>query len=178
MFKKIPHRLVNVLRNILYAAAWIGLCVAPALAAPQLLGSFQDWDAYSVTDAQSSTCYALSSPKKLDRPNGLGRSPSYFLLTAKRPQRGSLEPSLIAGYALQPGQPVKILIGDQRFSMFSKDDGAWVKDPADERRLVEALKGGTNLVVQGISVQGATLVDHYSLRGLTAALTAVDQACK
>jgi hypothetical protein len=177
-----PARILpsRILQAIIAALA-IGVGVAPLpvfAATPQLLGSFQDWDAYQVAEGAGRLCYAISSPKKFDRPQGLQRAAGYFMLTNKTQPQKRAEPSLIAGYALQPGQPVKILVGDQRFNMFSKDDGAWIKEPADERRFVEALKAGVSLVVQGMSSQGAPLVDQYSLRGLTAALTAIDQACR
>jgi hypothetical protein len=177
-----PNNLIPVLWRpfgaILLLIAMICTPLAAFAASPQLLGSFQDWDAYRLVEGKSQSCYALSSPKKLDRPNGMNRQASFFMLTNRPGIRAGAEPSLIAGYPLQPGQPVKILVGDQRFAMFSKDDGAWIKDPADERRFVEALKAGTNLVVQGTSTQGTALADHYSLRGLSAALTAIDQACR
>lgn len=149
-----------------------------AEAAPRLLGSFQDWSAYAIDDAADPSCYVVASPTKVDHPPGLARGAPFFLVTMRGGAPGGGEPSLIAGFPLMQGAPVKILVGDQRFTMFSRADGAWFKDPGDERRFIKALRGGTAMVVQGTAAKGQTAVDHYLLRGVNAALTAVEQACK
>jgi hypothetical protein len=147
----------------------------PALSAPQpvLLGSFQSWDAYAAGDGLKKSCYVLSSPVRQDRPGAIMRDAAYFLI------RWPGEPSLIEGALFQRGSAVKLLIDEQRFTMFTDADGAWVRDPADEKRLVAAMKGGANMVIQGqLGPDGVAAVDHYSLRGLSAALTKVEQACR
>jgi len=153
------------------AALVSGTALAATPAA--LLGSFQSWDAYAAGEGATRSCYVLSSPIRVDKPGSIQRGAAYFLI------KWQGEPSLIEGANFQPGSIVKILVDDQRFAMFTQGDGAWVKDPADEKRLFAAMRGGANMVAQGqLGPDGLTVVDHYSLRGLSAALTKAEQACR
>jgi hypothetical protein len=177
MIKRFQHlmrhpapRLTGLMAGLFWANA--------AYAGPVLVGNFQDWDAYRLTDGKTSSCYVISTPKQIDRPPDVNRGTAYFLITLKGAGQPHLEPSLIADYTFHPGSVVKILVGDKRFSMFTKGDGAWVKDANDEIKLVAAMKAGAAMVAQGTTGKNTPLVDHYSTRGLTQALTAIDQACK
>jgi invasion protein IalB len=62
--------------------------------------------------------------------------------------------------------------------MYTQNDGAWIKNAAEEARLVEAMRKGSELVVKGMSARGTLTTDNYSLRGLTQALDRVSQECR
>jgi len=62
--------------------------------------------------------------------------------------------------------------------MFTQNDGAWVKNPAEEARMVDAMRKGSDLVVSGESGKGTKSTDRYTLRGLGQALDRVAQECK
>jgi len=62
--------------------------------------------------------------------------------------------------------------------MFTQNDGAWIKNPADEARLVDALRKGSDAVVKGTSSRGTSSTDTYPLRGLAQALDRVGQECQ
>ena len=62
--------------------------------------------------------------------------------------------------------------------MYTQNDGAWIKNAADERRLVDSLRKGTDVVVKGTSARGTASTDTYSLKGLAQALDKVGQECK
>ena len=47
-----------------------------------------------------------------------------------------------------------------------------------ERAIVAAMKSGKTMSVKGISQRGTETADTYSLAGFTAALGAIDSACK
>jgi len=162
------------------AAGSVLWSVGPAQSAqgPVLLGRFQDWDAYQMNGSVESTCYAVAKPVKIDRPPGLKREAGSFLVTIRTERSNVLEPSYISGYVFQRGTPVKLLVGDRRINMFTEDDGAWVKTAAEERRLVDAMRGATTLIVQGTAMRGSPVLDHYSLRGFSQALTSIVQACR
>jgi invasion protein IalB len=53
--------------------------------------------------------------------------------------------------------------------MHTQSDGAWIKNLAEEARLVETMRKGGDLVVTGTSSR-MQLVDRYSLKGLSQAL--------
>jgi hypothetical protein len=145
---------------------------------PKQIGAFEDWIAYSYDAADSKVCYVSSAPKATD-PKGVKRDPAFFLVTnmpgRKPPVKG--EVSTIIGYPFKEGEPVKLTIDDQAYEMFSKGDTAWV-DTGSDKKIVAAMKGGKTLKVKGTSWRGRTTEDTYSLQGISAALAAIDKACK
>ena len=62
--------------------------------------------------------------------------------------------------------------------MNTQGDGAWVKNPAEEARMVDAMRKGADLVVTGESGKGTKSTDRYTLKGLSQALDRVAAECK
>ena len=73
-------------------------------------------------------------------------------------------------------------VGKDKFTFFTQNDGnsgsAWVKENADEVRLVEAMRRGSRLIVTGTSTRGTDTRDSYSLSGVSAALDKIHAECK
>lgn len=145
---------------------------------PKQIGAYDNWLAYSYDAADSKVCYVSSSPSESE-PKNAKRDPAFFLVThmpgRKPPVRG--EVSTIIGYPFKEGQTVKLTIDDTSFDMFSKGDTAWV-DTGSDKKIVAAMKAGKSLKVEATSWRGTQTVDTYSLAGISAALAAIDKACK
>ena len=62
--------------------------------------------------------------------------------------------------------------------MYTQNDGAWVKNAAEEAQMVEAMRKGADLVVKSVSAHGTKTTDTYSLKGLDQALDKVAEECK
>ncbi len=62
--------------------------------------------------------------------------------------------------------------------MYTQNDGAWVKNAAEEAQMVEALRKGADLVVKSESARGTKSIDTYSLKGIGEALDKVAAECK
>jgi invasion protein IalB len=62
--------------------------------------------------------------------------------------------------------------------MYTHGDGAWVKNAAEEPRLVEAMRKSSDLTIKGESSRGTATTDVYSLKGLTQALDKIDEECQ
>ena len=62
--------------------------------------------------------------------------------------------------------------------MWTQDKGAWVKNAAEEGRLISSMRGGSQLVVRSTSQRGNVTTDTYSLAGLAQALDRVAQECR
>ena len=152
--------------------------IAQADTEPKQIGVFDDWLAYSYDAADSKVCYISSTPKASE-PKNAKRDPAFFLVThmpgRKPPVKG--EVSTIIGYPFKEGQQVRLTIDATAFEMFSKGDTAWV-DNGSDRKVVAAMKSGKELKVAGTSWRGTQTVDSYSLAGISAALAAIDDACK
>ncbi|WP_248304556.1 invasion associated locus B family protein [Breoghania sp. L-A4] len=144
---------------------------------PTLLNQFKDWAAYAHSGQNGKFCYALSKPTTLsptDRNHG-----DVFFFVSTRPNEGvSNEPSLLVGYPFKENSSVSVDVDGQKFEMFTKGDGAWVKNAADEARLVSAMRAGRAMKVSGESSRGTATSYTYSLAGITAAVNAASEACK
>ena len=62
--------------------------------------------------------------------------------------------------------------------MYTQNDGAWVKNAADEARMVEAMRKGADVVVKATTSKGTQTTDTFSLKGISQALDRVAQECK
>ncbi len=51
-------------------------------------------------------------------------------------------------------------------------------DPSDDVGLINSMRKGAQAVVTGVSSRGTTTIDTISLTGFTAALEAINKACK
>src|SRR6266699_1118684 len=134
-------------------SAFIGLCVGSAVAAeekPTLLDSFRDWHVYSVGAGTDRLCYALSQPKQMN-PANLTRDSVFFLISSWPGRKVKSEPSVVPGYQYKVGSKVQVQVGADKFELFTKNDGpaggAWLDNPADEKKLIDAMKRGADMSV-------------------------------
>jgi len=148
-------------------------------AQPTLLGTYGDWGAYSGNSGGRKVCFALSKPTKAETdPPNRPRDPSYMFVSTRPAENVRNEVSIIIGYGFKPSSEASVEIGSSKFSMYTQNDGAWIKNAADEPRLVDALRKGTDAVVKGTSAKGTASTDTYGLRGLAQALDRVGQECQ
>ena len=61
--------------------------------------------------------------------------------------------------------------------MYTQNDGAWVKNAAEEAQMVDAMRKGADLVIKGVSARGTKTTDTFSLKGISQALDRVAQEC-
>ena len=151
-----------------------------AVAAPEVLGTFQNWAAYTTQAGDAKVCYALSRPTASE-PRKARRDPIFFLVNDWPGRKAKGEPEIVPGYQYKDGSDVTVEIGADKFTFFTKNDagagGAWVEAQADEQRLVDAMKDAPEAVVTGTSKRGTVTRDTYSLAGFGAALEKAHQAC-
>jgi hypothetical protein len=62
--------------------------------------------------------------------------------------------------------------------MYTQDQGGWLRNTAEEARLIDTLNKGQQLVVKGTSAHGVQIADYYSLKGLSRALDRAAQECR
>jgi hypothetical protein len=164
------------------AILMIAAVFAPGLAqaAPQVLGTFQSWAAYTTQAGDSKVCYALSRPTSME-PRKVKRDPTFFLINDWPGRKAKGEPEIVPGYQYKDGSDVTVEIGANKFTFFTKNDGgaggAWVEAQADEERLVDAMKAAPEAIVSGTSKRGTVTRDTYSLAGFGDALEKAHQAC-
>jgi invasion protein IalB len=88
------------------------------------------------------------------------------------------EVSVLVGYGIKANAEASIDVGGATYAMSTQKDGAWLKNPADEPRLVDAMRKGSNAVVKGVSERGTASTDTYGLSGLAQALDRLSQECR
>jgi invasion protein IalB len=151
----------------------------PGAPQPTLLGQFGDWGAYAATPGGKKVCFALAKPANSHTtPANRPRDPAYMFISSRPAEKVKDEVSIIFGYGLKPNADANIEIAGANYAMYTQADGAWVKNAAEETRLVDAMRKGQDLTVKGTSAKGTASSDVYSLRGLPQALDRVGQECR
>jgi invasion protein IalB len=146
---------------------------------PSLLGQFGEWGAYTAAPGGRKVCFALAKPKSSQTvPPGRKRDQPYFFISTRPSENVKHEVSVIFGYPLKPGADATAEIGPASFAMQTQNDGGWIKNVAEEPRLIEALRKGAEVVVKGESSRGTKTTDQFSLKGLSQALDRVDKECQ
>lgn len=155
----------------------------PAAANPAagatLLGQFGDWGAYTASPGGKKVCFALGKPNaSATNPAGRPRDPAFLFVSTRPAEKVKEEVSVIIGYPFKAGSEAAVQVGSVNFALYTQNDGAWIKNAAEEARMVETMKKGADAVVKGESGRGTKTTDTFSLKGLDQALTRIAQECK
>jgi len=144
-----------------------------------LLGQYGDWGAYTAAPGGNKVCFALARPKaSKTEPAGRKRDPAYVFVSTRPAENVRNEISVIIGYSFKASSDASAEIGTAKFAMYTQNDGAWIKNVAEEARMVDAMRKGPDLTVKGTSGRGTASTDQYSLKGLAQALDKIEQECK
>jgi hypothetical protein len=155
----------------------------PAAANPTagaaLLGQFGDWGAYTASPGAKKVCFALGKPNaSTTNPPGRPRDPAFLFVSTRPSEKVKEEVSVIIGYPFKTGSEAAVTVGGANFALYTQNDGAWIKNAAEEARMVDVMKKGADAVVKGESGRGTKTTDTFSLKGLEQALTRIGQECK
>lgn len=143
----------------------------------QNLGTFNAWAAWKSTDANGVICYVSSQPQTSE-PAGANRDPIHFLVIHRKGLGTANEVQTLVGYPLDASATPSVSIDGKSYDMVADGSAAWLASTGDEPGFVAAMKAGTKMVVKGRSQRGTNTTDTYSLSGATAAMGAIDAACK
>ncbi|WP_323781017.1 invasion associated locus B family protein [Thalassovita sp.] len=140
-----------------------------------------DWSVFEESNPQE--CWAVSSPKetvntKDGRVVAVRRS-DILLMAFFRPGAGvSGQITFTGGYPFAPGSNVNLTIDDSSFELFTEGEWAWPATPADDAKIITAMKRGQSAVLSARSARGTLTKDTFSLLGFTAAVEEADKRCK
>jgi hypothetical protein len=148
-------------------------------AEPTLIGQFGTWGAYTATPNGKKVCFALAKPSssKTNPPNR-PRDPAYAFVSTRPAEKVVNEVSIMIGYALKPGSESTLEVGGAAYAMYTQGDGLWIKNAAEEEKMVEAMRKAADVTVKGVSAKGTETTDTFSLKGLAQALDRLAQDCK
>jgi hypothetical protein len=140
-----------------------------------LLEKFKDWSAYAAT-GNPKVCFAVSKPTN-SKPGNVKRGPIFFYISQWPTDKVVNEISVKMGYPFSEGAKTTVTVGTAKFEMFTKDEGAFVEKPDMETKLIEAMKSGSTMKIDGKSSRGTSTSDTYSLNGLSDALERAAKEC-
>ena len=163
-------------------ACVLGLGAAQAQTQARVDAS-KDWSVFQAGANGKKICWIVSKPTVWVASRG-GKTVQVnrgdiFLMVSIRPADGvEHEVSFRGGYPFKSGSKVQVKVGTDSFSMFTEGENAWPLSPADDTKVVDAFKRGSDAKVEGESSRGTKTVDTFSLSGFTAALESAQKHCK
>jgi hypothetical protein len=161
------------------AAAADPAAAAAGGAKPTLLGQYGDWGAYTASPGGKKVCFAIAKPASSETtPPGKSRNPPFMFIASRPGEKVADEVSIIIGYPFKPNSEATVAVGATSFALYTQQDGAWIKNAAEEANLISAMRTGQNAVLKGMSAKGTHSTDIFSLKGLAQALDRSDQDCK
>ena len=148
-------------------------------AEPTLIGQFGTWGAYTATPNGKKVCFALAKPSssKTNPPNR-PRDPAYAFVSTRPAEKVTNEVSIMIGYTLKPGSESTLEVGGASYAMYTQGDGLWIKNAAEEERMVDAMRKAADATVKGVSAKGTESIDTFSMKGLAQALDRLAQECR
>ena len=171
----------------------------PEPATPALVASFGDWGVYVGAVGKGKICYLLNQPKApadskrdkvyafiSDRPaEGVRNEVSFIMggeiageptpVAAKAGDKPKVDPVADKKKGAIP-MPVAV-VGDQTFDMLAKGSDLWIKNPATEPGLIDAMRKGSAIVVKATLKKGGAVADTYSLTGFNQAIERLGKEC-
>ena len=160
---------------------------------PALVGSYGDWKVYHSASGKAKICYLLAEPKSRE-PGDEKHDKAYAFISERPAERVRNEVSFVMGFEVATAADLKerkgkkpkkgeaeaaagptAVIGDAEFNLAPKGNDLWVKNPAEEGKVIDEMRKGTTLVIKASTKRGRATSDTYSLSGFS---QAVDKALK
>ncbi|GAB1580561.1 invasion associated locus B family protein [Phyllobacterium phragmitis] len=162
-------------KSIVAASVFMMGMAGTALAqTPSQISQFNAWGAYSYQSGNGKVCYVLSVPTQ-KQPANVDHGDNFFLVSQKPGQNVSFEPQFMAGYELRPDSKVTVTVGNRTFNMFINGKSGWMENAAEEPQLIAAMRAGSDMTVKAVSKRGTNTSYTYSLKGISAALQAIQK---
>ncbi|WP_146590357.1 invasion associated locus B family protein [Puniceibacterium confluentis] len=81
------------------------------------------------------------------------------------------------GYPFADGSTVNVNVSGTQFELFTEGEWAWPATPADDAKLITAMKRGSDAALTARSARGTQTKDTFSLLGFTAAVEDAEKRC-
>ena len=142
------------------------------------MGKHKDWETFIINSDTSKVCFAQSKPV-LQSPKSSSREARLFI--SFRPgEKIADEISVTGGYEFNKKNMVIATSGKNKYKFDLIQDGfAWMSDQDNklEKKMIKTMKRGSRIMVTGITQNGSSTKDHYSLLGFTKAYNATKANC-
>ena len=169
-------------RIVTSLAVAISICGFAAVAQeqPNRVAAETDWAVFEGNEPKE--CWAVTAPKEtVNTRDGnvvsVRRGDILLFVTYRPEQNISGEISFTGGYPFADGSTATLEIGGTTFELFTEGEYAWPATPADDQKIVTAIKRGAEAVVTARSSRGTQTKDSFSLLGATAMIEEAEKLC-
>ena len=142
---------------------------------PKSVGKYKNWQSFTTNTEKGKICFAQSVPSKRG-PESFKREDSRIFVTFRPGENITDEVSITSGHLYKPSSGVATS-GKSRFSFFSQEKFAWLRDERAEKKFIKLMKRATNLIVKANAKNGTQTTDHYSMMGFTNAYNTAKKVC-
>mgnify|MGYP003675048993 CR=1 FL=1 len=139
-----------------------------------------DWTVF--VDENPKECWGVSVPRETvntrdGRVVAATRGQILLMVFYRPGADASGQVAFTGGYPFADGSSVSVKVSDSDFLFFTDGEWAWPASPAEDAKIVSAMKRGAEAVVTGVSSRGTKTKDTFSLLGFTAAVEDAETRC-
>ena len=140
----------------------------------QAIGVWERWGAIR-DEGPPRRCFALAQP--VTAAGGTDRRGGFASVAGR--VDGARRQAVFVRFSVtrQSNTPITLAISERRFALRGDTRGARAPDPATDRAIVAAMRGGRSMSVSGIARGGRPFADTYALTGAATAIDAASIAC-
>ncbi|KQP38348.1 invasion associated locus b family protein [Methylobacterium sp. Leaf104] len=162
---------------------------APGMQQATPVAIFGDWNVFANGQGKARVCYAIAQPQTRS-PKTLKRDTAYLFVTVRKAENVANEVAVMLGFPAKPaGSQAKanagaaptdptLNLGATRYGLVTKDNNAWLQNPAEETRVVTEMTRTPKLQIKTTSLRGNPTSDEYALAGFGDAMKRAREECK
>ena len=145
------------------------------------VGVNTDWSVF--VESNPKECWSVSSPKETVNSRGgrvvAAKRGDILLFVFNRPGSGVMgQVTFTGGYPFASDSTVNMNISGTEFELFTDGEWAWPETPADDAKIIMAMKRGSSAIMTARSGRGTQTKDTFSLLGFTASVEESEKRCK
>jgi hypothetical protein len=140
------------------------------------IGKAGAWGIYTTGEGRSKVCFVSTAPAER-LPKGLSRDPATLFISVRQGEINRPEFFMLLGFQPKERSEAEIIIGTTKFAGIGQAKGLWLKNPAEEVRLLGELRKGSSLQAKAVSQRGNETTDRYSLTGFGQAFEQAQKEC-
>lgn len=164
-----------MLRAFLAGLLVLGLA-ASASAQVSAVGRYKEWRVFTEKGEHGLICYAAVEADDKS-PASVDHGDVNFYIATWKSGGVSNQPSLKVGYDLRKNLAPQAIVGRDHFKMDAAGPEAFFSDP-DEKRLLAAIKKGSELRIEAVGVNLGRTAYHFSLKGASEAMDKAKALCR
>jgi len=139
-----------------------------------------DWSVF--VEENPTECWGVATPKESvnsrdGRVVAVNRGQTLLMVFYRPGAEAKGQVAFTGGYPFASGSTVNLNISGNEFEMFTEGEWAWPATPADDSKIVAAMKRGADAIATGVSGRGTKTQDTFSLLGFTAAVEDAEKRC-